>query len=509
MSDMNQEKNKMSLFSAVLLCCTCMVGSGWLFASQLAARNAGNYSFIAWIAAAAMIIGIGLCFAVVVTQFPQRGATTRVSAISHNSIFGMPFAFANWFGISVVIATEAQATTQYLAPFMGDSLMQDGILTFTGKSLAMAILFGYLLINWYGIKLLTRINNVVTVFKIFTPLFVIAVLLVSHIDTTNFTIATNSSYSAKDIFPAIVASGMIYAFNGFQVVTAFASEIKNPKRNIPLAIIISVLVVLCFYLLLQFTFMGAMPSEMLNNGGWVGVNLDSPIVGLTILLGLNFLMVLLVADSIVAPSAVGYTYLGMSSRMLYAMSKEKQAPAFLSKSIHPKRGFSVPAMAVNFIIAVVFLLQADSWAGLMIIVTMLHVVGYLAGPVSMAALNPRLKVFGLIVFLGTAALMVTVPYKDFLITNIVLSVLALVFMFTQGRSKLKANIIFGTPFLILLWIVLLAQSLVITLIASAIFFIFVTDKRYVAKCQAFRKMELAEAGAVEVSDAADAAPEAK
>ena len=82
------DKGKMSLFSGVLLCCTCMVGSGWLFASQLAAQNAGNYAFIAWIIAAVVIISIGLCFASVVVDYPERGATTKVSAISHNSIFG-------------------------------------------------------------------------------------------------------------------------------------------------------------------------------------------------------------------------------------------------------------------------------------------------------------------------------------------------------------------------------------------------------------------------------------
>jgi amino acid transporter len=482
------DKGKMSLFSGVLLCCTCMVGSGWLFASQLAAQNAGNYAFIAWIAAAVVIICIGLCFSSVVTQFPQRGATTRVSAISHNSIFGMPFAFANWFGIAVVIATEAQATAQYLAPFLGDSVMHNGSLTIIGKSLALGMLCLYLLINWYGIKLLTRVNNIVTVLKIFTPLFVIAVLLASHIDVKNFTdIPGGVNYSINNIFPAIVASGMIYAFNGFQVVTAFASEIKNPKRNIPLAIILSVTIVLAFYLLLQFAFMGAVPHHMFGNLGWANINFGSPIVGLTLVLGLNFLMVLLVADSIIAPSAVGYTYLGMSSRMLFAMSKEKQAPAFISKSIHPKREFSIPSMMINFTISVVFLLQADSWAGLMVIVTMLHIVGYLAGPLSMVALKPKTKPFGLIVFLMVSSLLVTVTPKDFLVTNIVLTSLALIFMFIQGPKNIKANLIYGAPFLVFLWLVFIGHSVIITLIVSTIFFLIVTDKRYVQKCQTYRE----------------------
>ena len=488
------EKNKISLFSGILLCCTCMVGSGWLFSSQLAAQNAGNYSFLAWIVAAAVIIGIGMCLSSVVTKYPERGATTRVSAISHNSIFGMPFAFANWFGISVVIATEAQATTQYLAPFIGDWVMHNGILTYAGKGIGLVLLCLYLLINWYGLKLLARVNNVITVLKIFTPLFVIVILLVSHLDLGNFTDVSNSNggYSPVDVFPAIVASGMIYAFNGFQVVAAFASEIKNPKRNIPLAIIISVLVVLAFYLLLQFAFMAAIPSDMLANG-WMGVNMGSPIVGLTIILGLNFLMILLLADSVVAPSAVGYTYLGTSSRMLFAMSKEKQAPGFLSRHVNPKRGFSVPAMMVNFIIAVFFLLQAESWAGLMVIVTMLHIIGYMAAPISMSALNPKTKPFGLLMFIVITILMLTVSSNDILMTNIVITGLSVIYMATHGIKKIKANIIFGTPFLLFLWLVYLSQSMVIGAILAVIFFVFVTDKRYVNMCRNFRAKQLEEA----------------
>lgn len=44
-------------------------------------------------------------------MYLARGANTRFSAVSHNSIFAMPFAFANWFGIIVVISSEALAVT--------------------------------------------------------------------------------------------------------------------------------------------------------------------------------------------------------------------------------------------------------------------------------------------------------------------------------------------------------------------------------------------------------------
>ena len=146
MNEKSQHK-KISLFSATALSATAMIGSGWLFSAQLNAKFSGNYSFLAWFLAALIVMPVGLCLAQVVSVFPVRGATTRSSALSHNSIFGMPFAFANWFGIMVCVANEAQATTQYLSAAIKNSdLMGNQGLTFYGKLFALGILFLYLII---------------------------------------------------------------------------------------------------------------------------------------------------------------------------------------------------------------------------------------------------------------------------------------------------------------------------------------------------------------------------
>ena len=81
------------------------------------------------------------------------------------------------------------------------------------------------------------------------------------------------------------------------------------------------------YLALQFGFMAAMPHDkILSSGGWQGLHLNSPLLDLALLLGFHFISVLLLVDSAVGPSGTGYTYLGASSRMLYAMAAEGQMP---------------------------------------------------------------------------------------------------------------------------------------------------------------------------------------
>lgn len=483
--DSEVRHTKISLFSATALSATAMVGSGWLFSAQLNAKIAGNYSFIAWILAAMLVMAIGLCLAQVVSIYPVRGATARSSALSHNGVFGMPFAFANWFGLMVTIGTEAQATTQYLAAAIkSDTLMLNNVLTVQGKLFALSILVIYLFINYFGIKLLAKINNTITVVKILSPIFTIAIFLILHFDTSNFSLATNAQYGVSSAITAIISAGLIYSFNGFQLAVAFASEIKNPKRNIPLSIIISILIVMVVYMLLQLAFMGAVPHDMLANG-WTGLNFHSPLINLAMLFGAHFLALLLIADSVVSPSGTGYSYLGGASRMFYAMAKEGQMPRKAITELHPKYNLCRRSLLINFILTAIFLWNSDGWASLMVVVTGYHLIGYMAAPISMGAVKPNTRILGLIVFCILGAIMSTLPGNDFLKMNLSILILMAIYGGVQlvHRARMKALLILSTPFLAYLWLIYFSHSVYYNIAVSAVFYVIITHPLYVKFCK--------------------------
>ena len=488
-----KNSKKVSLLSAVALCATAMVGSGWLFSAQLNAQLAGNYAFLAWLLAGGLVMAVGLCLSQVVAVYPVRGATTRASALSHNPIFGMPFAFANWFGLAITVPTEAQATTQYLAAALKNSnLMTDNKLTIYGKLLALAILFIYLLINYYGIKALSKINNVITVLKIFAPLFTIVIFLIAHFDNTNFSLATNSVYSVASAITAIVSAGLIYSYNGFQLSVSFASEIDNPRRNVPLSIIISILLVMGIYLLLQLAFMGAVPHALLSDG-WTSLNFHSPLINIAMLLGMNFLTVLLLADSIISPSGTGYAYLGGSSRMFYAMAIEGQMPSWTITRLHPIYNLCRRSLLINWALASLVLWNSDSWAALMVVVTGFHLIGYMAAPISMGAIKPTSRIWGAGVFALLGLLMSTVPTGDLWAMNLAMSGLMLVYAGLQWHKKLAIHTLlsFTTPVIIYLWAIYwFAQPLEVVSL-SLVFYWLVTNPNYVALCNQYKSANAA------------------
>ena len=487
----NKKHSGISLFSATALSATSMVGSGWLFSAQLNAKIAGNYAFWAWVLAAIFVILVGICLSQVVSVYPVRGATTRSSALSHNGIFGMPFAFANWFGVMAVIATEAQATTQYLASAIHSAtLMDDTGLTNLGKLFALGVLFIYLIVNYYGIQFLTKINNVVTILKIFTPLFTIVLFLIAKFDTSNFDLPTNNIYGFGSAITAIISAGLIYSYNGFQISVSYASEIKNPRRNVPLSIILSVIVVMAVYMLLQLSFMGAVPKGQLYSG-WSTLNFHSPLINVAMLLGLNFIVILLIVDSTISPSGTGFAYLGASSRMFYSMAKVGQMPKVAIDKLHPKYNLCRRSLLINWVFAALILYNAKSWASLMVIVTGYHIVGYMAAPISMGAIKPKTRWFGLIVFILCGLIMTTIPNFDLLAMNYSLLVVMLIFGAIQIKHGAKIGILLQLimPFMLFLWIIYFYSDPIFVGIISAVFYLLITSKKYVEFCKQHRHGE--------------------
>jgi amino acid transporter len=404
----------------------------------------------------------------------------------------MPFAFTNWFGIVVVISTEALATTQYLSGVESMSgLMRDGALTVSGYTLATALLIVYLFINFYGVKFLSRINNAVTIFKMVVPILIVITFIVyalthadSHGGNLGEAIPGNDAFGLSDAFKAIVAGGLIYTFNGFQTIVAYASEVQNPKRNIPLAIFLSLAGVLVLYLGLEYAFMQAVPHDyLISKGGWAGLDFSSPLLQVATMLGLTYVGFLLVIDSAVSPSATGYVYLGASSRMLYAMSSEGQAPRYFAK-INEKYNISRRSLLFNFILAVMFLFTAKSWAGLMIVVTGFHIIGYMAAPISMGALEPKTKWFGLLVFIMLTMLLNVIDASTNELMAQVLAVLIIIYGVLEYKRIGVKNIIYlALPFVIFILVIAYVPNYWVNAIIAVIFYLLVTDHRYVAFCK--------------------------
>ena len=190
----------------------------------------------------------------------------------------------------------------------------------------------------------------------------------------------------KALFAALPAAGIIFAYSGFEQCDQLAGEIKNPGRNLPRAIIISVLIGTAIYCLLQVVFIAALPPGELTHG-FAGITnkeiLDGPWAGLTGLIGLSWLAHILRIDAFVSPSGTGLIYTTGTSRVSYGLARNRYFPQIFGKV--DKNGVPWVGLIFAFIIGLFFLLPFPSWHSLVGLITGASVLMYAGAPLSVGA----------------------------------------------------------------------------------------------------------------------------
>jgi amino acid transporter len=388
------EKNKIGLLSASFIGISSIIGSGWLFAAYATAEVSGPAAILAWIIGGIIVLFLALCFSEIASLYPRRGLSAVVATLSHHKYFGFPFAIANWLGIVAVIALEADATVEYLInifPHLKPFLFVNHSLTLYGNAFSLLLVIMYCLVNFWGVRIMAKTNNILAVIKTIIPVLTVVVILTVAFHPGNFTAVNHSfvPYGYGSIFTAIITTGIIISFNGFQSVVSFASEVKNPHRNIPLSLIISIVFCVCIYLLLQISFIAAMPSKYLGQG-WDKIIMNAPMVQLATALGLGYLSTIIYCGAFVAPFGTAVTFTGTATRMFTAMSKAEQMPKYFSK-VDEKVGLSRKSLILNAVMASFFLVAFKSWSDLAIVLSLFHVFSYLPVPLALIVFRKNVK----------------------------------------------------------------------------------------------------------------------
>ena len=384
-------KHKVGVLGLTAIGVGTMIGSGWLFSSYYAAKGAGASSFFSWIVTSVIILILGLCLSEIASLHPKRGLMARLLVISHNKDFAFICTISTWLALVAAIATEAEGTVQYvssLSKTLGPDIFNAATHSLTGYGLLFGVVLVliYGLINFWGVRLMSNSNVVLTACKILIPSITAISIMVSMFHSHNFVGYHDKllPYGASSIFLVIISAGMLYSFNGFQNIVAFASEVKKPWRDIPLAMVLAVCITLIVYILLEFAFIGSISPEKIAQG-WGTINFTSPFVQITAMLNLNLITIILYVDSIASPSGTGLIYTGSTTRMLTAMSEDRQMPRFFNKLC--KYNFSRRSLALIIILAIVFLFLFRSWSALVSFLSVFYVISYLSIPLCLGKLR--------------------------------------------------------------------------------------------------------------------------
>jgi amino acid transporter len=367
-----------------------MIGSGWLFSPFISAQIAGGNALVSWVIAAIFMLFIALPLCELGTMFPVSGGMSNYPTYTHGQEVGFLFAWISWLSYVVMTPIEIQAILQYRShffPFLIESKAETLTLSGYGYVVAIGIMLFVVVLNSYGIKLLTECNKYASLIKFILPSIAIVCLLHVAPSFANVEIDLSSKTSWFNIFTALSTGGVAFAFTGFQNGLMLAGEVKNPQRSIPISILGAVLIGFILYFMLQLSFIAAMPQAYLQHG-WHALSYpgdSGPLVGLTLLVGLSLVATLLIIDSVFSPFATTLVYTAATSRIVYGMALNHHIPkVFLKVNRH-----KIPYMTlyVNFIVGALSFLPFQGWQKLVAFLSSASILSYGIGPICLLAMR--------------------------------------------------------------------------------------------------------------------------
>ncbi|KTD35932.1 Amino acid permease family protein [Legionella nautarum] len=367
-----------------------MIGSGWLFSPFISAQMAGPNALISWILAALFMLFIALPLCELGAMFPISGGMTNYPSFTHGNDVGFLFAWTSWLSYVVMTPIEIQAILQYSGHFFPSLVIQNAsafTLSGPGYIAATIIMLFVVLVNSYGIKMLAECNKIASIIKFLVPSIAIVALLYTAPSMSNIQLNLTDKNSWVQIFTALSAGGIAFAFTGFQNGLMLAGEVQNPQRNIPIAILGAVLIGFVLYFMLQLSFLAAIPQSYVSQG-WQNLSFpgeSGPLVGLTLLVGLGFVAMLLMFDAAFSPFGTTLVYTAATSRIVYGMSLNNHLPKFFTKLNRHKIPYIT--LYANLLVGMFSFLPFPGWQKMVAFLSSCSILSYGIGPICLLAMR--------------------------------------------------------------------------------------------------------------------------
>jgi amino acid transporter len=373
-----------------------IIGSGWLFGAQEGLEAAGPAAIFSWVIGGVCMLILALVHAELGGMYPVSGGSARFPHYAFGGVAGASFGWFAYLQAATVAPIEVEAVILYAGHYDFASGWLHKDLTLTGSGIVVAVLLMALFssINFLGVRALAFTNSVATWWKVGVPLLVIFVVAITHFHGSNFTAANGfAPDGAHGVLLAVSTSGIIFAYLGFEQADQLAGESKNPKRDIPIAVIGSMVLGIIIYILLQVAFIVGLPGDAIGNtwdatGQGLYTAFTGPWAELASAISLGWLASILYFDALVSPGGTGLIYTAASSRVSYGLARNGYIPSWFER-LNDRR---VPWVGVilAFVLGCVCFLPFPSWQSLVGLITTASVLMYAGAPLALGVFRRHL-----------------------------------------------------------------------------------------------------------------------
>ena len=340
-------------------------GAIFLWPAQVAAQ-VGAWSPIGFVLIGLLSLSVALCFAELSSRFDTTGGPYVFTRAAFGDFVGFEIGWMQWFSRATSQASIMAATAVALGYYW--PALKEGWLR-AGFMVALTLIFGG--INYRGVRQGSLVVNVMTVGKL-VPLAIFIVIGLTYVEPARLTTLPPLTLQQS------LAAGLllIFIYGGYEVVPVPAGESLDPRRDVPFAMVATIVSVMLVMTLTQIVAQGVL-ENVADHSTPIA---DAAAVFLGAAGGL-----LIGVGSVISMSGNNAGQVLSGSRMLFALAEQGQLPRFLAR-IHPV--YRTPANAIIFTSAVALTLAlSGSFAQIAVVSALARLLMY--GGSAAAALRLR------------------------------------------------------------------------------------------------------------------------
>ncbi len=320
----------------------CIIGAGIFVLTGLAANQyAGPALMLSFVVAGLGCAFAALCYAEFAAMVPVAGSAYTYTYATLGELMAWVIGWDLVLEYAVASSTVAHGWSHYFVSLLGifdvvlsprwtmapfDFDPQLGRWFATGAVMNVPALLVVLAISGvlvFGIRESARFNAAMVILKVAVVLFVI-VVGAFYVDTTNW--QPFMPYGTPGIFKG--AAYIFFAYIGFDSVSTHAEEARNPQRDVPIGIILSLLICTVLYILVAAVLTGMVPYHELD--------LDAPVAEAFAARGLGVAQLLISAGAVVGITSVLLVLLLSQARILLALARDGLISRRFFGAVHPR-----------------------------------------------------------------------------------------------------------------------------------------------------------------------------
>ena len=271
----NELNKKYGLLTAIAMVVGIVIGSGVFFKAEIIlAATGGNLplGILAWIVGGIIMIACAYNFAIMATKYEYVNGIVDYAEVTTGKKYGYAFAwFLTFIYYPTITSVLAWVSARYTCVLLG-------IPDITGGE--CMVIAGLFMICSYALNALSPVLSgkfqvSTTVIKLI-PLILMAIIgtirgLSTGLLVENFTTVASTVTHGNPLFAAVVSSA--FAYEGWIIATSINSELKDAKKNLPIALVLGSLIIVAVYVLYYIGLAGAVENSVMMANGEAGARL--------------------------------------------------------------------------------------------------------------------------------------------------------------------------------------------------------------------------------------------